>query len=354
MRAQRLPCGEVGADPRVRRPRGSQTPSPSTGEGWGEGDSPVVGADPRVRPLRGSQTPSPSTGEGWGEGDSPVVGADPRVRPPRGSQTPSPSTGEGWGEGDFPVVGADPRVRPPRGSQTPSPSTGEGWGEGDFPVVGADPRVRPLRGSQTPSPSTGEGWGEGDSPVVGADPCAQLRRMPLSLRQAQSPRSYSPLSSTPNSYVNAIRKFGAALAGVLLLAAAACGTSDPAPTPQVTPTPAVESTAVPTAAPPTPTVAAPTPTASAPTSATPSMAGIDVDPAKAEATLVQLVDALDEPEYYCVDVPGFGGSLSLQSALMAHTCKPGADLRCNCTLYHFVFTTPLIDRDAVRNPSFRP
>ena len=50
-----------------------------------------------------------------------------------------------------------------------------------------------------------------------------------------------------------------------------------------------------------------------------------MDPARAEATLVQLVDALDEPEYYCVDVPGFGRSLNLQSALMAHTCKPGAD-----------------------------
>ena len=59
----------------VRDEQGSHTPSPLTGEGWGEGDSPVVGADPRVRPLPGSQTPSPSTGEGWGEGDSPVVPA---------------------------------------------------------------------------------------------------------------------------------------------------------------------------------------------------------------------------------------------------------------------------------------
>ena len=56
-------------------PSPSTTPSPLTGEGWGEGDSPVVGADPRVRPLPGSHTPSPSTGEGWGEGDSSVVPA---------------------------------------------------------------------------------------------------------------------------------------------------------------------------------------------------------------------------------------------------------------------------------------
>ena len=59
----------------VRDEQPSHTPSPSTGEGWGEGDSPVVGADPRVRPLPGSHTPSPSTGEGWGEGDSSVVPA---------------------------------------------------------------------------------------------------------------------------------------------------------------------------------------------------------------------------------------------------------------------------------------
>ena len=93
----------------------------------------------------------------------------------------------------------------------------------------------------------------------------------------------------------------------LIINAVACGTSDPVPTP-----------AVPTAAPPTPTAAPPTP-------ATPTTSGIDVDPAKAEATLVQLVDALDEPEYYCVDVPGFGRNLNLGAALMAHTCKPGAD-----------------------------
>ena len=56
-------------------------PSPSTGEGWGEGDTPAVGADPRVRPLPGSHTPSPSTGEGWGEGDSSVVPAKAGTHP---------------------------------------------------------------------------------------------------------------------------------------------------------------------------------------------------------------------------------------------------------------------------------
>ena len=65
----------------VRDEQGSHTPSPSTGEGWGEGDSPVVGADPRVRPLPGSHTPSPLTGEGWSEGDSPVVPAQAEGNP---------------------------------------------------------------------------------------------------------------------------------------------------------------------------------------------------------------------------------------------------------------------------------
>ena len=67
------------------------TPSPSTGEGWGEGDSPVVGADPRVRPLPGSKTPSPSTGEGWGEGDSNVNAEKSEPAPEQpGADTPAP------------------------------------------------------------------------------------------------------------------------------------------------------------------------------------------------------------------------------------------------------------------------
>ena len=142
-----------------------------------------------------STTPSPLTGEGWGEGDSPVVGADPRVRPLPGSHTPSPSTREGWGEGDTPVVGADPRVRPLPGSHTPSPSTREGWGEGDTPVVGADPRVRPLPGSDTPSPLTGEGWGEGDSYVVPAKAGTQGRGV-----ARPSKAGVRPLSPTHPSF----------------------------------------------------------------------------------------------------------------------------------------------------------
>ena len=38
-----------------------------------------------------------------------------------------------------------------------------------------------------------------------------------------------------------------------------------------------------------------------------------------------LADPLDEPEFYCVDVAGFGASLNVNGPLQAHTCKPGAD-----------------------------
>ena len=42
-------------------------------------------------------------------------------------------------------------------------------------------------------------------------------------------------------------------------------------------------------------------------------------------TLIQLIDPLDEPQFYCVDVPGFGRGIDLDGALIAHTCKPSAD-----------------------------
>ena len=73
----------------VRDEQPSHTPSPSAGEGRGEGDSPVVGADPRVRPLPGSQTPSPLTGEGWSEGDSPVIPAKAGIQRGGGRSTPA-------------------------------------------------------------------------------------------------------------------------------------------------------------------------------------------------------------------------------------------------------------------------
>ena len=40
--------------------------------------------------------------------------------------------------------------------------------------------------------------------------------------------------------------------------------------------------------------------------------------------LIQLIDPLDEPQFYCVDVPGFRNRVNVDAPLMAHTCKPGA------------------------------
>jgi hypothetical protein len=41
---------------------------------------------------------------------------------------------------------------------------------------------------------------------------------------------------------------------------------------------------------------------------------------------VRLVDALDEPEFYCLDLAGWGRNLQLDDPLQTHTCKNrGAD-----------------------------
>ena len=73
-----------------------------------------------------------------------------------------------------------------------------------------------------------------------------------------------------------------------------------ATTPASTPTQVTRATSTPTH-PPTP-------------SAKPTV-GVD-------RVFIQLTDPLDEPEYYCVDVPGAGRGVRLQSGLQAHTCKP--------------------------------
>ena len=79
----------------VRDEQPSHTPSPSTAEGWGEGDTPAVGADPRVRPLPGSHTPAPSTRETDKRGDTPAVGAGPTCPP--ASRLPHPRSLDGRG-----------------------------------------------------------------------------------------------------------------------------------------------------------------------------------------------------------------------------------------------------------------
>jgi hypothetical protein len=42
--------------------------------------------------------------------------------------------------------------------------------------------------------------------------------------------------------------------------------------------------------------------------------------------LVRLVDPLDDPDHYCIDVAGFGTGIRLQSPLQAHTCKTNDNL----------------------------
>lgn len=153
-----------------------------------------------------------------------------------------------------------------------------------------------------------------------------------------------------------------ALAAALLLLAAACGTGDyvarPAanptlaptaaggsnaanPSPTIAPPPTAATTAaaanpIPTAAPiptntrpapPIPTLAPETaaiPTAApTPANTRPAPPSSTLEPETAP-TLLQLADPLDEPEFYCVDVPGFRDSLRTDRPLQAHTCKPNA------------------------------
>ena len=45
-------------------------------------------------------------------------------------------------------------------------------------------------------------------------------------------------------------------------------------------------------------------------------------PAVPANILIRLVDPLDDPDHYCIDVVGFGSGVQLQQPLQAHTCKP--------------------------------
>ena len=95
------------------------------------------------------------------------------------------------------------------------------------------------------------------------------------------------------------------LAGLAILVSCASQTEFQS---EVTITPAAQPTEVPS-----PTAAAVEPTA------------VPAVPTPSAESLIMLRDPLDEPEFYCVDVAGFGNNLNLNAPLQAHTCKPGAD-----------------------------
>ena len=94
----------------------------------------------------------------------------------------------------------------------------------------------------------------------------------------------------------------------MVVGVAACGT------------PATETPAPPTSQPQTETAPTFTPRPIPTFTSTP-----DVDSTQAVAVFIRLADPLDEPEYYCVDVPGAGRGVRLDSPLQAHTCKPVAE-----------------------------
>ncbi|GAB5558502.1 MAG: hypothetical protein SynsKO_01490 [Synoicihabitans sp.] len=43
--------------------------------------------------------------------------------------------------------------------------------------------------------------------------------------------------------------------------------------------------------------------------------------AQSAEIMIRLVDPLDEPEFYCIDIPGYGRNVQLEAPLMAHTLK---------------------------------
>ena len=138
----------------IRDEQPSHTPSPSTGEGWGEGDSPVVGADPRVRPLPGSQTPSPLTGEGWGEGDSSVVPAQAEGNPDNTIVVPAKAGTQGRGVARPSEVGAHAELN---SSVVPAEAGTQGGGRArNTPAnpTRTEPVLSTAEGSAHPEPGS--------------------------------------------------------------------------------------------------------------------------------------------------------------------------------------------------------
>ena len=195
----------------VRDEQGSHTPSPSTGEGWGEGDTPAVGADPRVRPLPGSHTPAPSTGEGGAcpesprrsEGDSTVVPAEAGTQGRGGARSPAAnsartetvlSTAEGsvhpepreivvpakagtQGRGGVPSTAANPAHPEPSSTVIPAKSlprtrygAGTQGGGGGRSTAANPARTKPVEG---PRPEFTEGPADTSSVVPAKEPAEE-------------------------------------------------------------------------------------------------------------------------------------------------------------------------------------
>ena len=111
----------------IDNPSSTLTPSPLTGEGWGEGEPPVVGADPRVRPLRGSS----------------VVPADAGTHPIPLPAEPTPTVRAEPVEAARPEPKANATVVPPSTTVVP-PST---------PVIPAKAGTHPIPLPAEPTPT---------------------------------------------------------------------------------------------------------------------------------------------------------------------------------------------------------
>ena len=79
--------------------------------------------------------------------------------------------------------------------------------------------------------------------------------------------------------------------------------------------------------------------------------------------MIRLAAALDDPQHYCIDVPGHSGGVRLNAPLQAHTCKPGAnDQTFQIALGYYEYSElrmPAYERDsgrclAVMDSDYRP
>ena len=96
----------------------------------------------------------------------------------------------------------------------------------------------------------------------------------------------------------------------LVLLLLACNTGSTVERPDISLTPSSTQTQKPSGT-------TPTPATSNRSAAAASQPAITNGP-----VFIQLTDPLDEPEFYCIDVPGAGRGVRLDSDLQAHTCKP--------------------------------